>query len=171
MRVLVVEDDVMLADCLADALLDDGHAVCGIASTVAEALTLARHHRPEVAIFDMQLRGTERGSDIADQLAKTGDLGHMGILYVTGEATRVHNEARIGHACLNKPYTLIALDIALEIVREIALGGATSRPLPKGLQLLGSDADILPMTAAVRGLENTRGASQHRFLRNPVASA
>ena len=35
MQVLVVEDDVMLADSLADALEDDGHIVCGVAATVA----------------------------------------------------------------------------------------------------------------------------------------
>jgi CheY-like chemotaxis protein len=140
MQILVVEDDVMLADCLAEALLDDGHEVCGVAATVAEALALARRHRPDVGIFDMQLRANERGSDIADQLAKSGDLGDMAILYVTGEAERVHQEARIGHACLNKPYTLAALGIALEIVRDIAVQGRTSRPLPRGLQLLHAAA-------------------------------
>ena len=135
MQVLVVEDDVMVADCLAEALLEDGHEVCGIASTVAEA-GLARRHRPAVGIFDMQLRANERGSDIPDQLSASGDLGDMAILYVTGEAERVFQEARIGHACLNKPYTLAALGTALEIVRDIALKGDTFRALPRGLQLL-----------------------------------
>jgi CheY-like chemotaxis protein len=147
MQVLVVEDDVILADCLAEALLEDGHEVCGIASTVAEAVALARRHRPAVGIFDMQLRAGERGSDIADQLAEAGDLGDMAILYVTGEAERVLQEARIGHACLNKPYTLAALGTALEIVREIALQGSTSRRLPRGLQLLHRAA-MRPRAAA-----------------------
>lgn len=138
MQVLVVEDDVMLADCLAEALLEDGHVVCGVAATVAEAVALAREHRPDAAIFDMQLRGMERGSDIAEQLARSGDLGRTGILYVTGEAERVYQEARIGHACLNKPYTISSLNTSLEIVRELACEGRTSRPLPRGLQLLGS---------------------------------
>jgi CheY-like chemotaxis protein len=140
MQVLVVEDDVMLADCLAEALLDHGHSLCGVVSTVAEALALARLHRPDVAILDMHLASKERGSDIAEQLAASGDLGRTGILYVTGEAERVYQEARVGHACLNKPYTLAALDIALDIVQEIVREGSTSRPLPRGLRLLGLDA-------------------------------
>jgi CheY-like chemotaxis protein len=140
MQVLVVEDDFMLADCLADALLDDGHTVCGIAATVAEALVLARQHHPDVAVVDMQLRGRERGSDIAEQLKESGDLGQTGILYVTGEAERVFREARVGHACLSKPYTLSALGSALKIVREIAGEGFTSRVLPRGLRLLHSTA-------------------------------
>jgi DNA-binding response OmpR family regulator len=140
MQVLVVEDDFMLADFLADALLDDGHTVCGIAATVDEAVALARQYRPDVAVVDMQLRGRERGSDIADQLMESGDLGTTGILYVTGEAERVLREARVGHACLSKPYTLTALGTALKIVREIASEGFSSRALPRGLQLLGSTA-------------------------------
>jgi CheY-like chemotaxis protein len=136
MQVLVVEDDVMLADCLAEALEDRGHVVCGVASTVAEAMTLARQHHPDAAILDMQLGSKECGSDIADQLAESGEFGHMAILYVTGEAERVHREARVGHACLNKPYTLATLDAALVIVGEIAREGATLRPLPRGMELL-----------------------------------
>lgn len=136
MQVLVVEDDVMLADFLSDALTDDGHVVCGVASTVAEAVALARRHRPDVGVLDMQLLGGERGSDVADQLAQSGDLGQTAILYVTGGADRVLREARVGHACLNKPYQLSALREALEIVRDIARDGSTSRPLPRGLQLL-----------------------------------
>jgi CheY-like chemotaxis protein len=94
MRVLVVEDDLFLADCLTDALSSDGHIVCGVASTVAEAVASARLHRPDVAIVDVQLRGRERGSDAMDQLAGSGDLGQTGILYVTGQA------GSAGRACL-----------------------------------------------------------------------
>jgi CheY-like chemotaxis protein len=136
MQVLVVEDDVILADCLVEALLDAGHVVCGIASTVAEAVALARENHPDVAICDMHLRGGERGTDIADRLTEAGELGQMGILYVTGEAERVLQEARFGHACLSKPYTLFALNVALQVVREMARDGRSSHPLPRGLRLL-----------------------------------
>jgi DNA-binding response OmpR family regulator len=147
MQVLVVEDDVMLADFLAEVLTDDGHVVCGIASTVAEAVALARLHRPDVGILDMQLLDGERGSDIAEQLAQSGDLGQIGILYVTGGADRVLREAKVGHACLGKPYQLTALHESLEIVRDIARDGGTSRRLPRGLQLLHA-ADVHARSAA-----------------------
>ncbi|MDR3534819.1 MAG: response regulator [Rhodopila sp.] len=138
MKVLLAEDDVMLADSLVEGLLDEGHVVCGVAASVADGVTLARLHRPDIAILDMQLRGRERGSDIADQLAESGDLDHMGILYVTGEAGRGLQQARYGHACLHKPYSFTALNVALEVVRDIVLDGCTSRTLPQGLQILHS---------------------------------
>jgi DNA-binding response OmpR family regulator len=136
MKVLITEDDVMLADFLEEAVVELGHTVCGVARNVGEAVGLARLHHPDIAILDMQLAGTELGSDIVDQLVESGDLGHTGILYVTGEADRVCREARFGHACLNKPYSLGTLEAALAIVRDIALECRTSHALPHGMELL-----------------------------------
>jgi CheY-like chemotaxis protein len=146
MQVLVVEDDVLLAECLGETLLDDGHVVCGVTSSVAEAVALARRHRPDIAILDMQLRDGERGSEVADQLDESGDLGRTGILYVSGASDRVIRDARIGHACLNKPYTSASLAAALGIVQEIARDGVTSRELPRGMRLLNS-VGTRPQTA------------------------
>ncbi|HEY0182756.1 MAG TPA: response regulator [Rhodopila sp.] len=136
MQVLVVEDDLLLADCLAETLQFEGHFVCGIATTVAQGVALARQHHPDIGIFDMNLGGIERGSDVVIQLAASGDLRDTGILYVTGEPERVLAEVTVGHACLTKPYRFATLTAALEIVREVARDGGTSRPLPRGLQLL-----------------------------------
>jgi two-component system, response regulator PdtaR len=136
MRILITEDDVMLADCLEDALEELGHTVCGVASNVSEAVGLARLHHPDVAILDMQLKGSELGIHVVDQLMASGDLGHIGILYVTGEAERVHREAHFGHGCLNKPYSMVALEAALEIVRNIAIDRGPPHALPNGMGLL-----------------------------------
>lgn len=140
MKILLAEDDFMLADFLAEILVDDGHVVCGVAATVAEAVALARKHHPDIAILDMQLRAGQRGSDIVDRLAESNDLGGTGILYVTGQSARVHKEARFGHACLDKPYDIASLYAAIEIVYEVAHLGDTSRPLPRGMALLQNRA-------------------------------
>ena len=136
MKILVAEDDVMLADCLAEFLKDEGHDVCGVAETVADAVTLARAHHPDLAILDMNMRRGERGSDIADQLAASGDLGHTGILYVTGSADQVYQHARFGHALLSKPCSMKALAAAMTIVQDIAITGSSQSPMPRGLRLL-----------------------------------
>jgi DNA-binding response OmpR family regulator len=138
MKILITEDDVMLADCLEDALAELGHTVCGVAHNVSTAVELARLHHPDIAILDMQLAGSELGIHIVDQLVATGDLGNLGVLYITGEVERVHREARFGHGCLKKPYSMVALAAALEIVRAAALDYAAPRNLPIGMGLLGS---------------------------------
>ncbi len=135
MKVLVVEDDVMLADMLEQALLDSGHDVCGVVSNGPEAITLSRLTQPDVAILDMQV-GDMLGSDIAQQLAETNDRRRMGILYVTGEPSHVRRVAAVGHAVLSKPYSMEALEIALTIVRAMATGAPAGRDLPYGMGLL-----------------------------------
>jgi DNA-binding response OmpR family regulator len=138
MKILIVEDDVMLADILEATLLNQGHDVCGMAMDVAESVALVRLHRPDVAVVDMRLKDPELGSDIARQLAEAGDLNDLGILYVTGGGVDfLHQHASIGHAYLPKPYSPTALAAALPIVRSIARGCAISGALPYGMQLLG----------------------------------
>jgi DNA-binding response OmpR family regulator len=138
MKILIVDDDVMLADLLEATLLAQGHDVCGIANRVAEAIALVRLHRPDIAVLDMRLKGTELGSDVTQQLSEAGDLRDLGILYVTGGGVGLlHQHASIGHACLQKPYSAASLAAALTIVRSIVRGCAVSTPLPHGMQLLG----------------------------------
>jgi CheY-like chemotaxis protein len=135
--VLVVEDDVMLADYLADALEELGHEVCGIASAVSDALGGVRLNHPDVAVIDVQLRHGERGTEIAEQLAISNGLGGLGILYVSGNPDLVSREARFGHACLTKPYALSALASALTIVGDLSKGSEAPSVLPRGMRLLG----------------------------------
>jgi CheY-like chemotaxis protein len=55
LKVLIAEDDLMIADLVEDILVDEGYAVCGIARSVAEALALARHHKPDLAVLEVVL--------------------------------------------------------------------------------------------------------------------
>jgi DNA-binding response OmpR family regulator len=171
MKILITEDDLMLADFLEEAVAELGHSVCGVAGDVGQAVAMARVHQPDVAIIDMQLAGTELGSDIVDQLMASGDLGCMGILYVTGEADQVVHEARSGHACLRKPYSMDALEAALVIVRDIAIECRTARTLPHGMRLLlGAKTNAAPIAREIipagdsraSGLEKERSRTIHR---------
>ena len=136
MKVIVAEDDIMLADYLADALADLGHEVSGVACDVKGAVALARAHRPGVAILDMHLGRGELGTEIADRLSASNDLDGIGILYVIGEAERVVRVAQFGHACLHKPYSIATLQRALTIVNDMVHGIVPPPTLPPGMLLL-----------------------------------
>jgi DNA-binding response OmpR family regulator len=136
MRLLVVDDDIMLADLLESLLLAQGHEVCGTTTNVAEAVALTRLHRPDIVVLDMKLRGGELGCDIVHELAASGDLNGVGILYISGGVEFVHPRAFIGHACLHKPYRATELAAALAIVRNILGGCTVTSALPNGMRLL-----------------------------------
>jgi CheY-like chemotaxis protein len=70
-RVLVVEDEALVAMLVEDALLDAGASVIGPAATVAEALALLERETPEAAVLDLNLAG-ETSTPVADALAARG---------------------------------------------------------------------------------------------------
>ncbi|HUD50313.1 response regulator [Parvibaculum sp.] len=59
MRILIVEDEVLIAMHLEMMLEDFGHQPCGIATDPQEALALAASEQPDLALMDVRLaRGT-----------------------------------------------------------------------------------------------------------------
>jgi DNA-binding response OmpR family regulator len=137
LKVLIVEDDLMIADMAEEALIEDGYEVCGIARSVAEAVLLGKRHRPDLAVIDLRLANGGLGTSIAPQLAPF--IGRFGILYVTGKMSPLILNAGSGDACIDKPYRSDDLLCALEIVTGIVVNGAVAQPFPRGFQLLQRD--------------------------------
>ncbi len=131
LKVLIVEDDFMLADFAEEILVQQGYAVSGIARTVADAVALARQSRPDLIILDLRLADGGLGTEVAAQLACAS---RPGILYVTGNMSQV--ALTNGDGCLAKPYRSADLLRSLEIVAEIVATGEARPPLPHGFQLL-----------------------------------
>lgn len=87
-KVLIVEDDPLLAVTMREVLTLVGFEVAGIASTVAEALNLAQATHPDLAIFDVRLAGRRDGIEGAALLRECYGVPAV---FVTGqgdEATR-----------------------------------------------------------------------------------
>lgn len=68
-RILVVEDEFFVAMDLAEILETQGYAVLGPVASVAQALELLRHEKPDGAVLDVVLRGGERVTPVARVLA------------------------------------------------------------------------------------------------------
>ncbi len=133
LKVLIAEDDLMIADMAETMLLDHGYEVCGIARTVAEAVALGRCHKPDLAVLDLRLADGGVGTEI---VAGLGDRGRLGVLYASGNISNVKLTAADGHACITKPYSSSDLIRSLEIVAGIVATGVASPPFPRGLQVL-----------------------------------
>jgi DNA-binding NarL/FixJ family response regulator len=57
--VLIVDDHVMFAELLSDALASAGIRPLGIASSAEQALTMAAELRPDIVVMDIQMPGTD----------------------------------------------------------------------------------------------------------------
>ena len=108
LRVLIVEDEMLVAMNLEDMLLDLGHEVAGIASRLAPALALARDAGFDAAILDVNLAG-ERSFPVADLLAERGTP----FLFATGYGVQGVEERHRTRPILQKPFRSVDLKTAL----------------------------------------------------------
>ena len=72
LRILVVEDEVLIAlelECLLDEL---GHVTVGIAGSSAEAIALGRSAEPDVAFVDIHLVDGPTGVEVAPAMVHGG---------------------------------------------------------------------------------------------------
>jgi DNA-binding response OmpR family regulator len=132
LKVLIVEDDFMVADCLEAVLSAAGYDVCGVAGGVADALLLDTRHLPDLAVIDFRLQDGEYGTEVGAALCERRNIG---VLYVSGnpDDPRLH-DAR-GTACIAKPYSASSIVAALRMVGERGSQGTETPKFPQGFWL------------------------------------
>lgn len=98
-RVLVVEDEALVAMLVEDALLDAGFTVIGPAATVEEAMNFLATERPDAVVLDLNLAG-ETSTPVADALASRGIPYVIATGYGASGLPAGHQQAMV----LAKPY-------------------------------------------------------------------
>jgi CheY-like chemotaxis protein len=82
-RVLVVEDDALIAMDLSVSVSQLGGDVVDVAATAAEAMRLASELRPDVVLMDVRLRGEPDGVEAAQVIRARAATP---IIFVTGNS-------------------------------------------------------------------------------------
>ena len=99
LRVLVVEDEAMVALQLEDMLQELGCATVGPASRVGQALDLLRKHAIDAAVLDLNVAG-ELVYPVADVLAGRG----LPYIFATGYGAAGLAPPYRDHPVLQKPF-------------------------------------------------------------------
>lgn len=114
-KVLIVEDEFIVANDLRLILQRAGYQVCGIAPSVKEALDIIDQHQPGLVILDIYLKGKQTGIDLAKQLKEK----HIAFVYLSANSNqRVLEAAKATepYGFLVKPFrekdVLVTLDVA-----------------------------------------------------------
>ncbi len=117
LRVLVVEDEFLIADYLVAVLEDAGHRIAGTAATAEEALAILWSGRAiDVVSLDVKLPGAMDGVDVAERLRAAAGPP---FIFVTGSgdpAFRARCEAVQPLAILQKP---IDPDMLLRVLAKV----------------------------------------------------
>jgi DNA-binding response OmpR family regulator len=135
LKIVIAEDDLMIADMAEEFLSQAGYDVCGIARTVSEAISLAHSCDPDLALIDLRLADGGMGTEI---IAKLVPHVGLGILYASGNTSELVLTTTDGHACLTKPYRSTDLLRALDLVKSLVTTGAAIPPYPRGFRILPS---------------------------------
>jgi CheY-like chemotaxis protein len=101
-RVLVIEDEAVIALDVADIVRNAGHEVVGIAATEKAAVELARKHAPHLVLADIQLRGADSGISAVKEIMQSMTVP---VIFVTGYPERLLTGAQIEPAfVISKPF-------------------------------------------------------------------
>ena len=133
LNVLIVEDDLTIADLLQEALEADGYHVTGIARTVQEAVHSAEEHHADVAVVDIRLANGDLGTDVAVHLR---DKTTTRVMFSTGNSNDMEQMAACGDAVMTKPYRLSDVSRGLRIIDELARSGHSKLTFPRNFRLL-----------------------------------
>jgi two-component system response regulator HydG len=133
-EVLVVEDDLLIADLLQCALKAGGYNISGVARTVAEAKESAERHPPDFAVIDIRLADGNLGTELGAYLRNT--TPGPGIMYSTGNGADAGLSKLDGDAVMTKPYRLHDVARALDIIEQLRRSGQTHLRFPRNFRLL-----------------------------------
>lgn len=115
LRILVVEDDALIAALLGEMLEGMGHNVCSIVADEDNAVAAAIRCCPEIMIVDVGLRDGD-GVSAVDRISRGRSIPHM---FVTADFVRV-KALRPNAIVVQKPYREPDIFRAIERTMSVA---------------------------------------------------
>jgi len=116
-RVLIVEDERIIAIDMRRRLEKLGYEVVGPADTAEEALALASSTKPDLILMDIRLKGDQDGLEAAEAIRRTMDIPVVYSTSYTDNATLSRAKASQAMGYIVKPFrdreVLIAIEMAL----------------------------------------------------------
>lgn len=113
--VLVVEDEILIADSICKNLRELGYNVFEPVLSYTEALEAIEQKEPDIAILDIQLSGNKTGIDLAKKIHEEYSFPFL-FLSSNSDALTVNDAKRVNpQAFLVKPFTKNELYTAVEL--------------------------------------------------------
>lgn len=133
-KVMIVEDESIVAMDLSAGLEHDGFIITGIADNFTDAHTLFEQHPADILLMDIHIQGEKDGVETAASLMK---IRQVPLIYLTA-FTDAATVERVKHtnpsAFLTKPYNIenvrIAIDLALHNFAEAKPAAGIGKLLP-----------------------------------------
>ncbi len=105
LRVLVVEDEMLVAMLVEDMLVDLGHVPVGPATRLETGMEMAKSEALDLAILDVNLNG-KKSFPIAELLTDRG----IPVIFATGYGLSGLDQQFASFPVMTKPFSMAALE-------------------------------------------------------------
>ncbi len=122
-RILIVEDEAIVAESLKDQLINLGYQVCGTAANGEDAMRIMEHSEPDLVMMDIMLEGPMDGVEVAGRIREKNEIP---VIFLTAYSD---NET-LQRAKITEPFGLP--DQALQGTRTSHQHRSVSLPSPYG---------------------------------------
>jgi two-component system, NarL family, response regulator DesR len=177
-RVLLADDENLIRSALASLIsLQEDLEVVAQAASGDEALAMARRHRPDVAVLDLQMPGLD-GIAVAEALA--ADLPACASLILTSYGRPGHLKRALAAGVRGFLPKTVSAQVLADVVRSVHRGGRYVDPelaadaISAGdSPLTAREADVLELAADSATVEEIahRAALSPGTVRNYLSSA
>lgn len=137
-KILVVEDELIIADNICEILEELGYEVLEPAVSYTEALEILAEEKPDLALLDIQLAGRRDGIDLAWKIRDNYDIPFI-FLTSNADAATVERAKKVSPpAYLLKPFNkndlYTSIEIALYNYSENKEGRVTEKEETKAVE-------------------------------------
>lgn len=136
MKVMIVEDEMLLAMELESEVELEGHEVTGLAMSRTQAMEQLAASKPDFAFVDIHLMDGPTGIDVGRTLAAE----HVPFVFVSGNIRKLPGDFAGALGAIEKPYTMNGMKSALNYISLIVAGDHSADP-PASL-VLADDACV-----------------------------
>ena len=156
-RVLLADDENLIRTALASLLaIQDDLEVVAQAASGDEALAMARRHRPDVAVLDLQMPGLD-GIAVAEKLVT--ELPACGSLILTSYGRPGHLKRALAAGVRGFLPKTVSAQVLADVVRTVHRGGRYVDPELAADAISAGDSPLTPPRSRRPG---TRGGRRPR---------
>ena len=113
-RILVVEDENIIALDLQGILNNIGFEVCGFAQSGEESIKKASDLHPDLILMDIKLKGKMDGITAAKRICAIDQIPIIYLSAYGNDVTKKRSQSPCSHGYVHKPFTVKELEDALD---------------------------------------------------------
>jgi DNA-binding NarL/FixJ family response regulator len=116
-KILIVEDEIIIAHDLKQILSHENYEVCGIAESYEEAVKIFCREHPQIILCDIYLKGEKTGIDFAN---KINALNNVPIVFITAFSSdellsKISDKNHVSY--ITKPFTNTQVVAAVNLAK------------------------------------------------------